>query len=269
MSGRIRTIKPELLEDAVTAGLSSDAFRLFVGVILLADDPGNFRAEPAWLNAQVFWKRSAAAPVELLLEELAPLVHFYEVGGQRYGAVRNWKKHQRISHPAPGKVPPPPEDLRSGSGAPPEPLRSHSPQLSSPPSIPPEPLRPDLDQDLEKDWEGKGLGGPRAGGAPAPAESVTGVRAKPGAAGAETIPEDFAVTQEDREYAKMHGLPSPDGELLAFVNDRRSRGAVSTDWRSAFRKWLADARRFAASRPPPGGRPAEPDHRHHPSRKVL
>ena len=34
MSGRIRTIKPELLEDAITAGLSDSAFRVFVGMIL-------------------------------------------------------------------------------------------------------------------------------------------------------------------------------------------------------------------------------------------
>ena len=44
MSGRIRTIKPELLDDAVTAGLSDMAFRLFVSSIVLADDYGRLRA---------------------------------------------------------------------------------------------------------------------------------------------------------------------------------------------------------------------------------
>jgi two-component system sensor histidine kinase BaeS len=37
MSGRIRTIKPELLDDERTATLSDAAFRLFIGLILLAD----------------------------------------------------------------------------------------------------------------------------------------------------------------------------------------------------------------------------------------
>lgn len=173
MSGRIRSIKPELLEDAVTAGLSHEAFRLFIGLLLLADDPGNFRAEPEWLRGQVFWRQPAATPVAELLEELHPLVLFYEAKGQRYGAVRNWKKHQKISHPAPGRVPgPPPESLPSPSGAAPENLRSPSaPPASLPaeppepspthPPEPPEPLRPDLDQekDLEKDWRGGAPGG--------------------------------------------------------------------------------------------------------------
>lgn len=42
---RIRTLKPEILEDARTAGLSDAAFRLFVAMIVLADDHGNLRAD--------------------------------------------------------------------------------------------------------------------------------------------------------------------------------------------------------------------------------
>jgi len=41
VAGRIRCIKPELLEDERTAGLSHEAFRLFIGLILLSDDEGN------------------------------------------------------------------------------------------------------------------------------------------------------------------------------------------------------------------------------------
>ena len=59
MAGRIRTIKPELLEDAKTAKLSHEAWRLFVSSILLADDYGAFRAEPGFLRGTVFWGSEA------------------------------------------------------------------------------------------------------------------------------------------------------------------------------------------------------------------
>jgi hypothetical protein len=118
MSGRIRTIKPELIEDAITAGLSDMAFRLFVACILLADDYGNLRFEPAWLKGQVYWARKVdAEPFAAALLEIEALVLPYAVKGQRYGAIRNWKRHQRVQKPGKPRVPAPPETL---SGDPPD-----------------------------------------------------------------------------------------------------------------------------------------------------
>ena len=54
MAGRIRTIKPELLEDEVASSLSDSAWRLFVSSWLLADDHGNFRAGRRYLAASVW-----------------------------------------------------------------------------------------------------------------------------------------------------------------------------------------------------------------------
>jgi len=146
MSGRIRTIKPELLEDAVTAGLSHVAFRLFIGCILLADDYGNLRFEMPWLRGQVFWAREvsleefAAAIEELTVAQAGDseaLVQPYVVKGQRYAAIRGWSKHQRVQKPGRPRVPgrPPenddklaiPTSRESGeslSGDPPEDLRT-------------------------------------------------------------------------------------------------------------------------------------------------
>lgn len=59
MAGRIRTLKPEMLEDAIIAELSDTAFRLFVGMILLADDAGRLRADSRYLAGQIFWARGA------------------------------------------------------------------------------------------------------------------------------------------------------------------------------------------------------------------
>lgn len=130
MSGRIRSIKPELLEDAVTAGLSDIAFRLFVACILFADDHGYLRFEPAWIRGQVYWARD----VELhaftaALEELEPLIEAYVVKGQRYGAIRGWKKHQRVDKPGKPRCPPPPESVARPSRESPEDL---APDLRSP-----------------------------------------------------------------------------------------------------------------------------------------
>lgn len=112
---RIRTIKPEILEDEKTAGLSHEGFRLFIGIISLADDHGLLRADAAWLNGQVFWStpaRNGLAGVEERIDELAAadLIQLYEVRGQRYMSIRGWSKHQRVDHPSKPRVPPPSEE---------------------------------------------------------------------------------------------------------------------------------------------------------------
>lgn len=109
MSGRIRTIKPELLEDEKTASLSHEAWRLFVSLLLVADDHGNFRATPRLLHAQIFWAREAREEVASLLGSLASvsLVSLYTAGGQEYGSILGWTKHQRVDKPSKPRVPPP------------------------------------------------------------------------------------------------------------------------------------------------------------------
>lgn len=118
MGGRIRTVKPELLEDGVTAGLSHEGFRLYVGIILLADDWGNARADAAWLHGQVFHARPlprGAEDLETHLEELARpkstgrpgLIVRYSVRGQRYCTVSGWFSHQKVSHPGSPRTPTP------------------------------------------------------------------------------------------------------------------------------------------------------------------
>lgn len=112
---RIRTLKPEILEDEMTAGLSDAAFRLFTGLILLADDFGNVRGESRWLEGQIWWSPRFAEPrgepprVAELLGELAEalLVELYEVRSQLYCHIRSWSKHQRIDNAGKPRVPGP------------------------------------------------------------------------------------------------------------------------------------------------------------------
>ena len=108
MIGRIRTINPELLDDERTAALPDRAFRLFIGLILMADDHGNLRATPALIKGAVFWAVLATIDeVEVALDELgeAGLVARYEVRGQPYCALLGWTKHQRVDHPSKPRVP--------------------------------------------------------------------------------------------------------------------------------------------------------------------
>jgi len=98
---RIRTIKPELLTDEKTGVLPDDAWRVFVSVLLLADDYGNFRAHPSQVSAAIFWARETLPNVSGILAKLAGLglIALYEHDGQRYGHVNGWDKHQRVDHP--------------------------------------------------------------------------------------------------------------------------------------------------------------------------
>jgi hypothetical protein len=146
---RIRTLKPELLEDEKVAALSDLEFRVFVSSILLADDYGNFRAHPDRVRAAILWghPESDVASVLLRLAEVG-LIDLYEDGGQRYAHLSGWEKHQKVTHPGKPLCP----RFRRVSGESPE-------TLARPSREPPESLTtdhdqyPDQDQDRDQDFD--------------------------------------------------------------------------------------------------------------------
>lgn len=108
MAGRIRTIKPEINEDATTAQLSDRAWRLFVSTWLVADDYGNLRGEPTYLHGQIFW--GAFGTMDDTRAALADLVDRgllipYSVRGQVYITIKGWTKHQRVDKPGKPRCP--------------------------------------------------------------------------------------------------------------------------------------------------------------------
>lgn len=108
MAGRIRSIKPEILDDEKTAALSHLEWRLFVSVWLIADDYGNFRGDPTFVMGQVLWAagespRSVAGALEGL--QKVSLLTRYMVRGQTYFHVNGWDKHQKVSHPGKARMP--------------------------------------------------------------------------------------------------------------------------------------------------------------------
>lgn len=109
---RIRTIKPDWLDDEPLTALSDAARVLSIALICLADDYGNGRAGRAVLGGRVFPGR----PLEILDEALRELVAIryaltYEVDGQRYFAIRTWSQHQRVDRPGAERVPRPNPEL--------------------------------------------------------------------------------------------------------------------------------------------------------------
>jgi len=114
MAGRIRTIKPEILDDEIAAGLSDSAWRLWVSSWLLADDHGRLRGNPSYLRGTIWWHENhSSKPIQKLIHELhsAGLLVQYEVGSQKYALVPNWKRHQRVDKPGKPRVPGPSETL--------------------------------------------------------------------------------------------------------------------------------------------------------------
>lgn len=107
MSGRIRTIKPELLEDEKTAGLEHDEWRVFVSLFLVADDYGNCRAAPEFLEGQTMWGKKPSRDFREILARLSDvsLVILYRVRGQAYLHITNWEKHQKVDKPGKPRVP--------------------------------------------------------------------------------------------------------------------------------------------------------------------
>lgn len=105
MAGRIRTIKPELLESEDTALLSHAGFRLFVGLILTVDDYGNCQAHPRYLASRVFWGVEADAEDALAELVQSTLVVLYRSSGKTYLHITGWEQHQKVDHPGKPRVP--------------------------------------------------------------------------------------------------------------------------------------------------------------------
>lgn len=109
MSRRIRTLKPEILEDEKTAGLTDAEFRLFVSLILMSDDYGNFRAHEGYVHGVIYWshlgRQQAETAVNMKKLESKGLVKFYEDAGQGYGHIITWSKHQKVDRPGQRRIP--------------------------------------------------------------------------------------------------------------------------------------------------------------------
>ncbi|WP_143467246.1 HNH endonuclease [Lentzea kentuckyensis] len=110
---RIRTIKPDFWDDDRIGTLSRDARLLFIATWNVADDEGLLRWTPAYLKAVAFrydWEITEAAVADMMAElSKAELVCPYAAGRtrERLAWITNFRKHQKINRPQPGRLPAP------------------------------------------------------------------------------------------------------------------------------------------------------------------
>lgn len=125
---RIRTIKPDFCTSADTGALSRDARLFFVQLLTDVDDEGRCIYIPKRIAGALypFDDDVGAAEITLWVKECVArsMLEVYEVAGRRYLRVVNFGQHQRVNHPSPSRLPPPPEDfggfLEFPEGFPPE-----------------------------------------------------------------------------------------------------------------------------------------------------
>jgi hypothetical protein len=111
---RIRTIKPEFWSDYRMSRMPTLDRLVFIALWSMADDAGRIEgdADTVWRFANL--REEPREAVEGALQRLASdgrITCYRTMGddeGTPYIAVVHWRQHQRIDHPTPSKLPPPP-----------------------------------------------------------------------------------------------------------------------------------------------------------------
>jgi hypothetical protein len=240
---RIRTVKPEMLDDEKVAALPHLAWRLFVSLIMTADDYGNQHGAPGKIRGSALWATDATdRDTREALARLSrdSLVALYTVRGQAYVSIVGWSKHQRVDKPGRPIVPGP------------EQADSHTSDDSRDPRECLARTREDLgtDHDLDHDHEGTGNGSDlHASRAESDPPAKRSSRKRP----AIRIPDDFAPDDTHRTFAQANALDL-DAEVEAFRLHHEAKGSVFASWSAALSTWLRNAVKFRRSGPQGGGR---------------
>lgn len=105
-----RIIKESICTSETISSLTDFEFRLWVGLLVSADDAGRADARPAIIKGRIFplRERVTARDIDAALHGLAAkgCVSLYEVGGKPYLWFPTWTEHQRVrdvkpKYPAP------------------------------------------------------------------------------------------------------------------------------------------------------------------------
>ena len=109
---RIRSVKPVYPQHRKVRAVSRDARLLNIHLWNLADDEGRLQNLPQWILGEVFPgdEDVTLAVLRGWLDELEQvgLLARYEVDGEHYIQIHDWKDHQRIEKPKASELPPPP-----------------------------------------------------------------------------------------------------------------------------------------------------------------
>jgi hypothetical protein len=99
---RIRTLKPEFLTDSKTGTLSDRAAKLFIGLLIYADDYGVVRFDVDEFRARIFPYVKGDPVSKPLFDELLPrgLVVYFTVDATGYLWIPKFMEHQRVDRPS-------------------------------------------------------------------------------------------------------------------------------------------------------------------------
>lgn len=210
---RIRSLKPEMVEDEALGRCCIGAQLTFDRLITQADDHGRFRAAGVLLKGKLFpyLEDLSAEEIDQWVAELerADLLQTYTVRGQSFGVLRSWGKHQRIDNAA-KPLHPGPDDADRG-----EPPRDSAGLREIPPFAAGEERR-------GEEKEGSGTHA-RARGGPMDSPYVAAFLAAGRAAGVSDVvlaPSIGAVDARTRELAETE----PEALLIAACADLGRKG---------------------------------------------
>lgn len=128
---RIRAVKPDFWRDGDSTGAwPIDEKLVYEGLWSIADDEGRLQWNTRQIRAELFpfpegallTRDGASLDLEAVLSRLIAVrrVALYQVEDRWYAWLPNFKKHQKISHPAQSKLPAPPKDILTSPGKLPE-----------------------------------------------------------------------------------------------------------------------------------------------------
>lgn len=242
MAGRIRSVKPEFIEDEKLGELDPLHRLLFLCLWLIADDYGNLRANPKWVHAQVF-PYDEKTDVGAIRDALATLTRLgfldsYSVRGQSYYHVHNWDKHQKVDRPGKRHCPAY-EDreidenfndvgvIREGHAR-----ATRGPRGND---------ATDLDQEGDQERE-------REIARASQTKNQTHIQNfKSSFADPTRAPDSLEFDVESIEFCKRHALDIKE-EWESCRDYRRGRGETREDWNAEFRSWLKKARNFKSKK---------------------
>ena len=96
---RIRSIHPGFFTDERLVSVSVEARLLFLGVGVESDDKGIFEWKPITLKMRLFPADNVDIQCLLCELEAVGVLQSYEIDGRKYGAIRNFRRHQRPKTP--------------------------------------------------------------------------------------------------------------------------------------------------------------------------
>ncbi len=110
---RIRSVKPDYFTSGKQLKVSTEAAFLFISLWTQADDFGRLKDDELEIASRCprFVGDPNIPTTGELLDELseANLLQRYSLVNRSFIQIHDWTDHQKISHPTPSKIPPPPE----------------------------------------------------------------------------------------------------------------------------------------------------------------